>query len=230
MDKIEYLSQFNLLRSLSTEDLTEMDELTSITTVPKHTFIQTPETFTERLYFVKKGKVRLYRLSPDGKQFTLDLLGEGNVFGEMKGISLGTRGLFIETVEESDICIMDTERFESYLLQRPRFMMNMIQVLSDRLAHLSSLAFNLALGNLHQKILHTVVKLSEQFGYQSEGEYCRIDIPLSHQDLANRVGASREAVTVALRELSEQKVIKTGFKTISIQREKLFALNKHKEL
>ncbi|MBD2861147.1 Crp/Fnr family transcriptional regulator [Paenibacillus oceani] len=227
MDKIEYLSQFNLLRSLSTEDLTEMDELTSITTVPKHTFIQTPETFTERLYFVKKGKVRLYRLSPDGKQFTLDLLSEGNVFGEMKGISLGTRGLFIETVEESDICMMDTERFESYLLQRPRFMMNMIQVLSDRLAHLSSLAFNLALGNLHQKILHTVVMLSEQFGYQNEGEYCRIDIPLSHQDLANRVGASREAVTVALRELSEQKVIKTGFKTISIQREKLFALNKH---
>lgn len=42
MDRIQYLSQFNLLRSLSSEDLIEMDELTSITTFPKYTFIQTP--------------------------------------------------------------------------------------------------------------------------------------------------------------------------------------------
>lgn len=230
MDKIEYLSQFNLLRSLSREDLIDMDELTSITTFPKNTFIQTPETFTERLYFVKRGIVRLYRLNPEGKQFTLDILSEGNVFGEMKGISLGTREMFIETIEESDICMMDTERFESYLLQRPRFMMNMLHVLSERLANLSSLAINLALGNLHHKILHTVVKLSEQFGSQCDDEYCRIDMPLSHQDIANLVGATREAVTVGLRELAEQKVIKTGFKTIYIHREKLSAIQRESEL
>lgn len=56
MDKIQYLSQFNLLHSLSMEDLIEMDQLTSITIIPKNTFVQTPETFAEGLYFVKKGK------------------------------------------------------------------------------------------------------------------------------------------------------------------------------
>ncbi len=43
------------------------------------------------LYFVKRGKVRLYKLNADGEQFTLDILSEGNVFGEMDIISLGTR-------------------------------------------------------------------------------------------------------------------------------------------
>ncbi|MBE9914316.1 Crp/Fnr family transcriptional regulator [Paenibacillus donghaensis] len=224
MDKIQYLSQFNLLHALSEEDLIVMDELTSITTYPKKTFIQTPESFREKLYFVKKGKVRLYRINPEGKQFTLDLLSEGNVFGELNGISLGTRNVFIETIVESDICMIDQNRFEIFLFEHPRFMLNMLKVLSERLVHMSSLAQNLALGRLHDKIMHVFQKLSRQFGIQREqldGDYYKIDIPLSHQEIAHLVGASREAVTLALQELAEAKAIKTDFRTIYIHCEQL---------
>ncbi|AHC19311.1 Crp/Fnr family transcriptional regulator [Paenibacillus sp. FSL M7-0802] len=224
MNSIQYLSQFNLLHSLSLEDLIEMDQMTSITTIAKKTFIQTPETFSEGLYFVKKGKVRLYKLNADGKQFTLDILSEGNVFGEMDMISLGTRDMYIETIEECDICRMDKDRFEHFLIEHPRFMMNMIKVLSDRISGMSSLAQHLALGNLQDKILYVLLKLSDQFALQSREEYCKINFPLSHQEIANLVGATREAVTTALQELVKEKVIKTGFKTIYIHREKLMKL------
>ncbi|MEK5319370.1 Crp/Fnr family transcriptional regulator [Paenibacillus sp. FSL L8-0644] len=224
MNSIQYLSQFNLLHSLSLEDLIEMDQMTSITTIPKKNFIQTPETFSEGLYFVKKGKVRLYKLNADGKQFTLDILREGNVFGEMDMISLGTREMYIETIEECDICRMDKDRFEHFLIEHPRFMMNMIKVLSDRISGMSSLAQHLALGNLQDKILYILLKLSDQFPLQSRDEYCKINFPLSHQEIANLVGATREAVTAALQELVKEKVIKTGFKTIYIHREKLVKL------
>ncbi|ADM69450.1 CRP-like cAMP-activated global transcriptional regulator [Paenibacillus polymyxa E681] len=224
MNNIQYLSQFNLLHSLSLEDLIEMDQMTSITTIPKKTFIQTPETFSEGLYFVKKGKVRLYKLNADGKQFTLDILSEGNVFGEMDMISLGTRDMYIETIEECDICRMDKDRFEHFLIEHPRFMMNMVKVLSDRISGMSSLAQHLALGNLQDKILYVLLKLSDQFALQSREEYCKINFPLSHQEIANLVGATREAVTTALQELVKEKVIKTGFKTIYIHREKLMKL------
>jgi CRP/FNR family transcriptional regulator len=224
MDRIQYLSQFNLLQSLSRQDLIEMDELTIITTFPKHAFIQTPDTFVETLYFVKRGKVRLYRLNEEGKQFTLDILSVGNIFGEMKDISLGTRGLFIEAMEESDICRMDRERFESYLLRHPRLMINMIKAMSERLSHMSSLAQNLALSRLHDKIIHILAELSGRFGVQEEdGEYSRIDMPLSHLEIAHLVGASREAVSLALKELAEMGVIRTGFRTVAIRRDKLAA-------
>lgn len=219
MSNIQYLSQFNLLHSLSKDDLVVMDELTSITIYPKHTFIQTPQTFTERLYFVKKGRVRLYRLNTEGKQFTLDILGEGNVFGELNGLSLGTREVFIETLVECDICMIDQRRFENFLIEHPQFMLNMMKVLSDRLVHMSSLAQNLALGKLHEKILHVIVNLSNQFDLEGSGEYYRIDLPLTHQEVANLVGATREAVTLVLKELSEAKGIKTGFRTIYIHRD-----------
>ncbi|MFC4600776.1 Crp/Fnr family transcriptional regulator [Cohnella hongkongensis] len=227
MDRISYLSQFNLLRSLSREDLITMDELTSITTFPKHTFIQTPEAFNEKLYFVKRGKVRLYQLNHEGKQFTLDILSEGNIFGEMGDISLGTRGLFIETIEESDICAMDKERFESYLIRRPRFMMNMMKAMSERLSYMSGLVQNLAIGKLHDKIIHVLAELSERFGVRDEGDdYCRIDMLISHQEMAYMVGASREAVSMALKELAESGMIRTGFRTVAISRTILASAHK----
>lgn len=218
MDNIQYLSQFNLLNSLSMEDLIEMEQLTLITTFPKNTFIQTPETFSEGLYFVKKGKLRLYKVNAQGKQFTSDILNEGNVFGEMDIISFGTRENFIETIEESHICMMNKERFENFLIQRPQFMMTLLKVLSNRVIGMSQLTQNLALGKLHDKVLYALIKLSDQFGLTGDNEYYKIDFPLSHQEIANLVGATREAVTVVLQELVKEEVIKTGFKTIYIHR------------
>jgi len=220
MDRIQYLSQFNLLNALSDEDLIEMDQLTSITIIPKNTYIQTPETFKEGLHFIKQGKVRLFKLNADGKQFTSDILCEGNVFGEMNRISLGTRDHYIETIEESHICSMNKDRFESYLMQRPRFMMNMIQVLSDRVVGMSHLTQNLALGSLHDKILYVIKKLADQLGYTDHEEgFLKINYALSHQEIANLVGATREAVTVALQELVRAQLIQTGFKTIYLHRD-----------
>ncbi|WP_339260043.1 Crp/Fnr family transcriptional regulator [Lysinibacillus sp. FSL K6-3209] len=218
MDNIQYLSQFNLLNSLSMEDLIEMEQLTLITTFPKNTFIQTPETFSEGLYFVKKGKLRLYKVNAQGKQFTSDILNEGNVFGEMAIISFGTRENFIETIEESHICLMDKERFENFLIQRPQFMMTLLKVLSNRVILMSQLTQNLALGKLHDKVLYALIKLSDQFGLTGDNEYYKIDFPISHQEIANLVGATREAVTVVLQELVKEEVIKTEFKTIYIHR------------
>ncbi|WP_418302074.1 Crp/Fnr family transcriptional regulator [Lysinibacillus fusiformis] len=225
MDNIQYLSQFNLLNSLSMEDLIEMEQLTLITTFPKNTFIQTPETFSEGLYFVKKGKLRLYKVNAQGKQFTSDILNEGNVFGEMDIISFGTRENYIETIEESHICLMNKERFENFLIQRPQFMMTLLKVLSNRIIGMSQLTQNLALGKLHDKVLYALIKLSDQFGLTGDNEYYKIDFPLPHQEIANLVGATREAVTVVLQELVKEEVIKTGFKTIYIHREKLLERN-----
>ncbi|WP_238192203.1 Crp/Fnr family transcriptional regulator [Paenibacillus sp. L3-i20] len=223
MDSIQYLSQFDLLQALDRNDLIEMDELTSITIVPKQTFIQRPETFSERLFFVKKGKVRLYKLSAEGKQFTSDILGEGNVFGELGTISFGTRAHYIETMEESHICFIDNIRFEEFISYRPRFLMSLLRILSSRIKSMSQLTQNLAVGSLHDKLIFVLLKLFDEHGIKSDDNYALIDIPLSHQEIASLIGASREAVTVALQELVKEGVIHTGFKTIHINREKILA-------
>ncbi|MNW62331.1 cAMP receptor protein [compost metagenome] len=98
-------------------------------------------------------------------------------------------------------------------------MMNMMKAMSERLSYMSSLAQNLAIGKLHDKIIHVLAELSERFGVLDEGnDYCRIDMLISHQEIAHLVGASREAVSVALKELAEAGMIRTGFRTVAICR------------
>ncbi|ETT49135.1 Crp/Fnr family transcriptional regulator [Paenibacillus sp. FSL H7-689] len=226
MDKILYLSQFDLMSSLSEADLIEMDGMTSITTIPKNRQIQTPDTFTEGFYFVKRGKVRLYTLNPEGKQFTLDILTEGNVFGEMNGISLGTRAVYIETMEECDICLMNKQRFEQFLIEHPEFMMRLMNVLSERIKRMSELTQTLALGNLHEKVLHNLFRLAEQMGWIEEDEYCRIQLGLTHQEIAWMAGATRESVTIVMQDLVKSGRIRTGFKSVSLHRDEIANLRK----
>lgn len=221
MDKLMALSQINLLQSLSEEDLAEMDELTQITVYKKRTFIQTPDTFVEKLFYVKSGRVRLFQLNAEGKMFILDILNEGNVFGELNSISLGTRTLYIEAIEESQICTIDQKRFETFMIEHPRMMLNMIGVLSKRVGEMSLLAQSMVLEKLSDKIVQVLVRLAKQFGHVRDGEYMKIELPLSHQELASLVGASREAVTMALQELAQNKVIVTGFRTVYIHHSKL---------
>lgn len=164
-------------------------------------------------------------MNSDGKQFTSDILSEGNVFGEMDVISFGTRDHYIEAMEECHICTIDPVRFEEFVATRPRFLMSLMQVLSDRIKSMSQLSQNLAIGNLHDKILCVLLKLSDQLGVKNEDNLYRIDVPLSHQEIANLIGSSREAVTVALQELVKAEVIQTGFRTIYVHRDKILERN-----
>ncbi|WP_258022715.1 Crp/Fnr family transcriptional regulator [Brevibacillus formosus] len=199
---VTHLSQFYLLYSLSEESLRLIDQLTSLTPFPKNTCIQTPENFSEGFYFIKQGKVRLYKVNRDGRQFTFDILGEGNVFGEVDLLSLGTREMYIDAIEDCLICKMSKAKFESYLIEHPQLMM---KIISDRMVSISQAA----------------EKLADQFGNPNSSAFQQNDLPLSYQELANFVGASREAVMVALRALAREELIQTGFKSISIQRDKI---------
>ncbi|GBF71882.1 Crp/Fnr family transcriptional regulator [Paenibacillus sp. 598K] len=219
MDRIHNLSSFNLMRLLSEEDLITMDALTTITTYPKAVFIQTPDTFVEELFFIKRGKVRLYQLNGDGKQLTLDILSEGNIFGELGSISMGTRELFIETLEESDLCVMDKARFDRYLLDHPQFMLNMLQTMSERLSDMSLRIQSLSLGSLHQKVMAALLKLAERFGTEDDEDgYATIKLSISQQEIAHLVGVSREAVALTLKELVACGQLRTGFRTVALHR------------
>lgn len=83
MDKLWYLSQITILGTLPMEDLMEIDRMAPMSKLKKNTIIQTPDTFREGLYIIKEGKIRLYKFNSEGKQFTLGILGSGNIFGSL---------------------------------------------------------------------------------------------------------------------------------------------------
>ncbi|WCK56263.1 Crp/Fnr family transcriptional regulator [Aneurinibacillus sp. Ricciae_BoGa-3] len=219
MNKLWYLSQISLFNTLPMEDLMEIEKMGPMSTIQSHTLIQTPETFHEGLYIVKEGKLRLYKVNAEGKQFTLGILGKGNIFGEIDSFSLGTRDIYIETMEKTLLCSLGKEQFETFLTSRPKLALNFLKLLSERLKERDALLEQLALGDLRDRVLHLLMKLAKQFGIK-DGNYHKIDFPLTHQELANMVGATRESVTMILKQLSKEEIIRTGRMSIEVNANK----------
>ncbi len=219
MNKLWYLSQIKIFEALEEKDLIEMGRISHMSSISKNTLIQTPQTFREGLYLLKKGKLRLYKTNMDGKQFTLGILGAGNVFGETDSFSLGTSDVYIETLENTIICSLTKTEFEQFLVKRPEVSLKLLQVMSERLKEQNAMLEKLALSDVKERVTYLLTKFSEQFGIV-QGDYSIIDLPLTHQELANMIGATRESVTNTLNILVKEGVIKTERKSISLRRNK----------
>ncbi|MDP5275750.1 Crp/Fnr family transcriptional regulator [Chengkuizengella axinellae] len=216
MDKLWYLSQISVFDELPMEDLMELDKMAPMSTIKKNTIIQTPENYHEGMYFIKEGKLRLYKINAEGKQFTLGILGKGNIFGEIDSFSFGTKDVFIETIEETLLCSLSKNHFENFIEKHPRLALRFLKALSDRLRERDAMLEKLAFGDIRTRTLHLLLKLSEQFGIK-DGEYYKIDLPLTHQELANMIGATRESVSVLLKELVKEEIIRTGRKSVHLK-------------
>jgi CRP-like cAMP-binding protein len=230
MDKLWYLSRISLFDTLPQEDLIEIDRIAPMKHLPNGTMVQTPDLYREGLFIVKVGKMRMYKLNEEGKQFTAGILGAGNMFGEIDSFSFGTKGIYIETMEETLLCSLWKDQFESFLSERPQLAMKLLKELSERLKERDEMLEKLALGNIRDRVLHLLVKLCERFGVKEEGGLHRIDMALTHQEVANMIGATRESVTVVLRDLMKDKIIETGRKTICIHLNKARAELEHGNL
>jgi len=107
MDKLTLLSHINLFDELPKEDMDLIDRNSTMTPVKKGTQILIPEQPLDVLFFLKKGQVRLYRMTSQGKQFTTDILVDGNVFGETESFMLTDKQTYAEAMTDCYVCTMD---------------------------------------------------------------------------------------------------------------------------
>jgi len=217
LNKLWYLSQIKLFDSLSKEEIQYMHDFTTMTTYSKGTLIQRPDNPLKGLYFVKTGKLRLYALHETGKEYTIGILQKGNSFGSTNLFDLGTNNAYIETLEESLVCHFENQQLEEFLINRPQLMLAIIKTLGKKIEGQQEMLEELAFYDLRHRVLFWLKKLSSEFGIE-EGEYYIIDLPLSHQDLANMVGATREGVSGILSTLSKEGLIITARKRIRLHR------------
>jgi CRP/FNR family transcriptional regulator len=205
------------MEELPFEDLKMIDRLAPMHVISKGTIIFSPERPPKGLFLLKKGKVRLYRINPEGKELTLAILGDGNFFGEVETFSTGTRHVYALAMEDTMLCVLSKEDFEMFMQERPQLALKMIRVLSERLWEAEEMLEKLAYGSLQKRLLFLLSKLGQNFG-KPDGEYLRLHIALSHQDLAAMIGATREAVSATMANLARKGIVKKGLgrKTIWI--------------
>jgi CRP-like cAMP-binding protein len=220
MDKLMLLSQINLLEELPMEELEALNEMSEMIPVKKGTIITSPSQPIAALFFLKKGQIRLYRINEDEKQFTVDILVDGNIFGETSSFSLTDDQIYAEAMVDTYVCILSKEKFEAFIEKNPKIALKLIDILSSQLKEFYDLSEKIALSDIKERVLFLLIQLSEKSG-KRKNEWQSIEMKLTHSDIATMVGSTRETISTLLCKLKKEGIIKKGFRRLSINVEKL---------
>ncbi len=155
---------------------------------------------TRVVYLVKRGAVKISRATEDGKDVTVALLGPGDMFGEETLFDARPRTTVAVIVEDALLCQARAEELFALLSRDPVLALNVAKVLSKGLDDARATMEDLAYAKVGDRILHLFRKLAAEQGVPVAGG-TRIDIRLTHADVASLVGSTRETVSLELGKL-----------------------------
>jgi|SRR3989338_4413764 len=220
MDKLWYLKQCDIFHGLSKEAMEKVGAIAREKNIPKKGIVYSAQDKDDAMFILKKGRVRIFKLSADGKMITLAILSDGDIFGTMSAIKGGTSGAYAETLEDSYICAIRQEDFHEAVKEMPQIALRLIEKINQRLKEAESKIEDLVFRGVPGRIASILLKLAEQFG-EKTSEGIQIAFKITHQELADMVGATRETVTVILNDFKNDNFIKINEKHITIIDEKI---------
>ncbi len=200
--KAAFLSDTDIFRDLTSRELEDLERLTAMSTCRRGKVFYTPGETGEVLFILKRGRVNLYRINPDGKKLVTSTLGAGTVFGEMSLVAQGMHDTFAEAAEECTLCVMSRSDVEHLLLSKPRVALRFMEMIAARLKDVETRMETVAFKSVPTRIATFLLQLSENTNGKIEG--------VSHQDLADMVGTYRETVTRILNEFRSAGYIELG--------------------
>ncbi|GMQ77801.1 MAG: Crp/Fnr family transcriptional regulator [Anaerolineae bacterium] len=208
--KLTYLSNIEIFKDLTESELAEMDRQITMSSSPPGKMFYMPEDSGEVLFLLKKGRVQLYRISPNGKKLVVATLGPGAIFGEMSLVGQGMHNTFAESVDECLLCVMSRADVERLMREKPMVAFRFVEALGDRLTRLESRLEDIAFKSIPARLASLLLRLASE-----EGDGMHID-GYTHQDLGEMLGTYRETITQTLNEFKGDGYIDISRKHIEI--------------
>lgn len=165
---------------------------------------------TKRFHFVIDGKLRLYNLLPNGRCITLSILSAGDVFPQWGAESQSLSYLCAEAMQPTRIVTITEKDIAELVSAQPAAALEVITNFARRLTESQALIEDLMNNSVNLRLYRTLLELAKQFGKFEDGSgWSVIDIPLTHQRLADMIGSNRVTVTRKLHELQQRNIIET---------------------
>jgi CRP/FNR family cyclic AMP-dependent transcriptional regulator len=182
--------------TLSDADLMAVGSHGIARSYPKNTIIVTEGDKTDSLYVILEGRVKVFVSDDSGNEVLLLTQGAGEYFGELV-LDEGPRSASIMTLEPSRFLVVPKADFRDFVMHNPAFALSLIEKLIGRVRSLTASVKSLALMDVYGRVARLLLELAEDHGGQ-------LAIPqrLTQQDIASRIGASREMVSRILKDLS----------------------------
>ncbi|MDQ5817943.1 MAG: Crp/Fnr family transcriptional regulator [Actinomycetota bacterium] len=165
---------------------------------------------------LKKGRVRIYRVGPDGREFTLTVVGAGTVFGEMSLTAQRLENAYAEAMEPAVVCKMRRLDLERLVLDKPQVGLKVMSVLSERLSLAEDRMEDIALKEVPARLANFIRQLIESEGVMTT-EGPKIPTCYTHRQLATMIGSKRETVTKAFTLLQQAGAVELKRRRIHVK-------------
>lgn len=205
------LENVSLFSGLSKQDLAVIDQHMVTKTFPPNTVVLMEGERSDSLYIILEGKVKIYASEDSGNEVILNMQGRGDFFGEMTLLDDAPRSASVMTMESTRVSVMTKAAFRECLAGHPEVAYNLIRMLTERVRVLTESVKSLALLDVYGRVARTLLNLAAPVGNR-----LIVQQKLTHQEIANMVGASREMVSRILKDLTDKGYIKIDRKYITI--------------
>lgn len=175
-------------------------------------------------WVVEKGLMKVYTIAPDGSALTYAILGEGDSFGETTILTGHWVRATVEALEPTEVRYLSADQFEQLLKEYPDFALALLRNLAERIRQSEERVFHISRLKLSQRVAHALLGLARTIGEQTEDG---IEIHLTHQEIADYVGASREAVSRTLGRWARKGWLATNRKSVVLKDLRPFEIMTH---
>lgn len=188
--------RFPNLLGMSDEEVASMSVHAKLQSFPKQKIIINEGDRSDSVYVIHSGTVKVFLYGKNGKEIDLNVLGPGEFFGEMV-LDSGPRSASVMTLEPAQFFIIPLNIFREFLVKHPDFAMRLIKTLIYRTRGLLNNVRSLALLDVYGRVARLLLELA-----QEENGKLVVHGKLTKQDIANRIGASREMISRVFKDLS----------------------------
>jgi CRP/FNR family transcriptional regulator len=211
MDIAKRLATISLFQNLAPQYYDELTRIVRIKEFEKNQFIFSEGDDGVGFYVIVKGRVKIYKMSPEGKEQILHILGPGEPFAEVAVFSGVHYPANAETMAASSLFFFPKDGFIKLISRNPSLAMNMLAALSLRLKQFSHMIEALSLKEVPGRLAAHLLYLSEQ---QEEASELRLDI--AKVQLAGLLGTIPETLSRIFKKMNEQGLIESSGAAISI--------------
>ena len=199
MQIADFLATVPLLQGLDGPELARLAELMRERSYPKGSIILFEDDPGDSLFIVRSGRVKVVLVGEDGREVILTILGPGEHFGELSLIDGQPRSAHVIAVEDTQLLVLRREDFRKRVDQSPAIAWALLTALSRRLRRADEQIGRLVLLDVHGRIAKLLLDAAGADGV--------IEKRITHQTIAQMIGASRETVSRAMREFQERGLI-----------------------
>ncbi len=206
----DFLGTVSLLSALDRMEMLRFAELTRERSYPRGSVILFEDDPGDSLFVVREGRVKVVLIGEDGREVILAILGPGDHFGELSLIDGAPRSAHVIAMDDARLIVLRREDFKRRIDESPALAWAMLNELSRRLRRADAQIGSLALLDVSGRMAHLLLRSSSDTGSDTLAK------KLTHQMIAQMIGASRETVSRTMREFQDKGLISVHRRQITI--------------